>query len=107
MNRNIPSIRILRLAWLALGGAFLLGAALVASAADTPAWIAKSNTHSQLLLDVICKFSPEFASSTGIPGYDDKVADLSAGARERTRVATLGARDELARRLLAETDALV
>ncbi|MSU47080.1 MAG: DUF885 domain-containing protein [Lacunisphaera sp.] len=90
-----------------LGGAFLLGAALSATAADTPAWIARSNEHAQLLLDVLAKYSPEFASSTGIPGYDDKVVDLSPGVNARSRAATLVARDELARRRLAEPDPLV
>jgi len=107
MNRYIPSIRIPRFARLALGGALLLGAALAAAAADAPAWIAKSNTHAQLLLDVLAKTSPEFAYPTGIPGYDDKVADLSPGANERARAATIVARDELAKRLLVETDPLV
>jgi hypothetical protein len=95
-----------RLARLALGGA-LLAAPLLAAPADTPAWIAKSNTHAQVLLDVLSRFSPEFASNTGLPGFDDKVADLGPGVNDRTRNATLAARDELARRLLAETDPLV
>lgn len=84
-----------------------LMAGLTASAADTPAWIARSNEHAQLLLDVLAKYSPEFASSTGIPGHDDRVADLSPGVNARSRAATIVARDELAKRLLTEPDALV
>src|SRR4051812_31982013 len=104
MNRYIPpSIH---------AAALLLGAAVFSSSAlaapnDAPAWIAKSNAHAQLLLDVLSKSSPEFASSTGIPGFDDKVVDLSIGVNERNRANTIAARDELAKRLLAESDPLV
>ena len=98
---------ILRLARLALGGALLASAVFAAAPTDTPAWITKSNAHAQVLLDVLSKFSPEFASSTGIPGFDDKIADLGPGVNERTRAATIAAKDELAKRLLAETDPLV
>ena len=91
------------LARLTLGGALLASAAFAA----TPTWITKSNAHAQVLLDVLSKFSPEFASSTGIPGFDDKIADLGPGVNERTRAATIAAKDELAKRLLAETDPLV
>ena len=96
-----------RLARLTLGGALLASAAFAATPTDTPAWITKSNAHAQVLLDVLSKFSPEFASSTGIPGFDDKIADLGPGVNERTRAATIAAQDELAKRLLAETDPLV
>ena len=106
MNRYIPARKIIRLARLLLGGTLLLGPAFAAPT-DTPAWIGKSNVHAQLLLDVLAKSSPEFASSTGIPGYDDKVADLSLGANERSRAATITARDALAKRLLVESDPLV
>ena len=98
---------ILRLARLALGGALLASAVFAAAPTDTPAWITKSNAHAQVLLDVLSKFSPEFASSTGIPGFDDKIADLGPGVNERTRAATIAAKDELTKRLLAETDPLV
>jgi len=107
MKRYIHAREILRFARPLLGGAILFGAALAATAADTPAWIEKSNQHAQVLLDVLSKFSPEFASSTGIPGFDDKVADLGPGINARTRAATIAARDELAKRLLGETDPLV
>lgn len=99
--------QLLRTSRRLLWGAVFLGAALGASAADTPAWIAKSNAHAQVLLDVLARFSPEFAASTGIPGYDDKIADFGPGVNERTRAATVAARDELAKRLAVETDPLV
>lgn len=74
---------------------------------DQPAWIAKSNAHAQVLVDTLAKISPEFAGRIGAQGYDDKIADLSAGADERARVALTAARDELARRATTETDPLV
>jgi hypothetical protein len=79
MNRYIPVTRIPRLARLALGG-LLLGVTLAASAADTPAWIAKSNANAQVLVDNLAKFAPEFAGRMGVTGYDDKIADLLAKA---------------------------
>jgi hypothetical protein len=90
-----------------LGSALFLAANLAARADDTPVWITKSNANAQVLLDVMSRFQPEFASSTGILGFDDQVADLGPGINERSRNATLAARDELAKRLLAETDPLV
>lgn len=104
MKRHLPVIP--RVAAFLLGGALLLAPA-AAGTTDTPAWIAKSNGHAQLLLDVLAKFSPEFASSTGLPGFDDKVADLSPGVSARSRAATSAARAALAQRLLAERDPLV
>ncbi len=97
----------LRLARPALGGAFLLGAVLIARADDTPVWIARSNAHAQVLIDATNRFQPESASSTGFTGFDDKIADLQPGITARYVAAETAARDELARRILAETDPLV
>ena len=88
-------------------GVILLMAARPAVAADTPAWIEKSNAHAKALLDATNKFQPEGASQTGFPGFDDKIADLQAGITQRYVAAETAARDELATRLLAETDPLV
>ncbi len=88
-------------------GMILLAAARPAVAADTPAWIEKSNAHAKVLLDATNKFQPEGASQTGFPGFDDKIADLQAGITQRYVAAETAARDELATRLLAETDPLV
>jgi uncharacterized protein (DUF885 family) len=104
MNRYIPVI--LRSAVLLLGGAFLAAPAL-AGTDDIPAWIEKSNANAKVVLDATNNFQPEGASSTGIPGFDDKIADLKPGINERFDAATIGARDELAKRLLVETDPLV
>ena len=82
MHRFIHARMILRLARLALGGALLATAAAVA-ATDPPAWIEKSNANAKVLLDATNHFQPEGASSTGIPGFDDQVADLGPGINER------------------------
>jgi hypothetical protein len=87
--------------------ALLLAAALPVSAGDSPAWIEKSNAHAQVLLDATNKFQPEGASQTGFPGFDDKIADLQAGITQRYVAAETAARDDLATRLLGETDPLV
>ncbi|MBI2815213.1 MAG: DUF885 domain-containing protein [Opitutae bacterium] len=104
MNRCLPAH--IRAAALLLAGTPLLPAAR-AGTADTPAWIEKSNANAKVVLDATNHFQPEGASATGIPGFDDKIADLKPGINERSDAAVIGARDELARRLLVETDPLV
>jgi len=89
-----------------LAGA-VAGPSASAASADGPAWIEKSNRHAQVLLDATSKFSPEGASQTGLPGYDDLVTDLLPGVNERSRAALVAARDELAKREFVEGDPLV
>ena len=103
MNRSLLPSRFFLAA-----GALLLGlAAARAADTDTPAWIAKSNENAQVLVNDIAKFAPEFAGRMGVAGFDDKIADLTPGAEERTRVALTASRNELAKRILSETDPLV
>jgi len=93
---------------LALAFAALLAAAgsLHAQTAP-PAWIARSNADSQILLDQIARFRPEFASQVGVSGYDDKVADLKPGVDERARAALVAAKAKLQGLLATERDANV
>ena len=93
---------------LALAFAALLAAAgsLHAQTAP-PAWIARSNADSQILLDQIARFRPEFASQVGVSGYDDKVADLKPGVDERARTALVAAKAKLQGLLATERDANV
>lgn len=77
------------------------------AADDTPAWIAQSNRHAQVLVDTLAQVSPEFAARQGVAGHDEKIADFTAGADDRARALVSAARDELAKRLTIETDALV
>lgn len=76
-------------------------------AEDAPAWIAKSNENAQVLVNDLAKVSPEFAGRMGVAGYDDKIADLTEGVDDRTRAMFTASRDELAKRVLSETDPLV
>jgi hypothetical protein len=88
---------------LLLGGA-LLATRVLASTADVPAWIEKSNANAQVLVDGMAKQNPEFAGRIGVRGYDDQIADLAPGAEDRTRAMLTAARETLAKRILTETD---
>jgi uncharacterized protein (DUF885 family) len=48
-----------------------------------PAWVAESNRHAQVLLEILAKYSPESASFFGVEGHDTDVVDLKPGYSER------------------------
>ena len=77
---------------------------LHAQTATQPAWIARSNTDAQPLLDVTARFSPESASEIGVKGYDEKTADLGPEVDKRQRAALVQVRDTVNRRLAEEKD---
>ena len=54
-------------------------------AAHVPAWVARSNTAAQPLLQVLAKHDPWEASLFGVDGYDEQVTDLREGHEERYR----------------------
>ena len=85
-------------------GARAAAPAQTPAAAAPPAWIAKSNADAQELLTAIAQFGPEFASFVGLPGYDDKSADLKPGVEQRQRSALEAARTQLQKKLAEETD---
>ncbi len=91
----------------------LLGIALVLSLApacfaQAPMdWVARSNSDAQVLLQAQVAFAPESASQVGLPGYDDKVADLGPHNGERFRAAYTAARARLHDALAKEADANV
>jgi hypothetical protein len=87
--------------------AFVLAAAGAVRAAAPPAWVAKSNEHAKVLLDVTARFNPEFAGRTGVEGLDAEVIDLKPGLYERQQKAQKDALAELKKRDAAETDPLV
>ncbi|WP_257388116.1 DUF885 domain-containing protein [Tahibacter caeni] len=89
-----------RLQRLALAG--LLAFALPALAADD--WVARSNANAQSVLKVIADFSPESASSLGLPGYDEGVFDLKPGVNDRFRAASAAAKAQLEARRGSEQD---
>jgi hypothetical protein len=78
---------------------FVLGTA----AGEEPGWIAKSNEHAQIVLEVMSKFSPEGAGSLGIDGLDEQISDLGPGIYERSLEATREVLAELRKREAAET----
>lgn len=72
-----------------------------------PAWVVRSNQNTQLLIDLDAKYSPEDAAENGLPGFDDKVTELTADRHDRLRADKVKARTELESRLAAEKDPLV
>jgi hypothetical protein len=69
-----------------------------------PAWVAKSNADAQVLIAAQAQFQPEGFSFFGIPGYDDKVADLGPDNGTRFRAAMADARAKLEAKLQVERD---
>jgi hypothetical protein len=84
--------------------ALLLIAGSSAAQPAPPAWVAKSDQNTQLLLETLARFSPEDAAGLGISGLDEEVFDLTPGFETRSDEASRQVRAELARRLAAETD---
>ena len=97
---------------LALGAAPLLSTAPAHAApaaaskkpVAAPAWVARSNQLAQILLDAQGPFQPESTGFFGVPGYDDKVADLGPDNTRRYREAMTKARGELQAKLASEKD---
>ncbi|HEY5851575.1 MAG TPA: DUF885 domain-containing protein [Lysobacter sp.] len=75
-----------------------------AAAKASPAWVTKSNEYAQILLKAQAEFAPEQMSFFGVPGYDDRVADLKPENAKRFRDATAKAKSELQARLATERD---
>jgi hypothetical protein len=82
---------------------------LVASSlfAQSPAWVQKSNTNAQLLIDVQAKYTPESAASEGVQGLDREITVISSDLPERLRADISKVRQELSRRSETEKDPLV
>jgi hypothetical protein len=74
---------------------------------DARAWIAASNRHAQVLLDVLARVAPESAGQFGVTGLDEAVTNLSAEAGERARDAGMAALATLQARRKTEQDPLV
>ena len=71
---------------------------------DPPDWVKRSNEHSQILLRVLARFSPEEAGRLGVQGFDAQVLDLSPGFTERRVRALEEARAQLQALLAKEAD---
>ena len=101
------TMRILTLSMALAATAAGTGTTGTAAPQDPHAWIATSNRHAQVLLDVLARVSPESAGQFGVAGLDEAVTDLSAEAGERGREATTTALATLQDRRKAERDPLV
>ena len=101
-----PLTLAIALALLALLPAFAQTAPAQATTQSrpVPAWVTRSNEYAQILLQAQAQFSPESASFFGVPGYDDKVADLGANNTERYRTAMTLAKTQLEQKLQVERD---
>lgn len=88
---------------LTIAGTAQAAPATAGSPAAAP-WIARSNADAKVLLDTIARFSPEFATQVGLPGYDEKVADLKPDADARSRAALVVAQGKLKQMLAGEHD---
>jgi len=103
------------LACVSLGNPTVVSAAEGAEAAkpaatavrSAPDWVKRSNELAQPLLKAQADFAPEFASFFGLPGYDDRVADLGPNNGERQRTALRGAKETLQKDLKTEENANV
>lgn len=88
---------------LALAATLATAGSLHAQAAPE-AWVERSNADAKVLLDTLARFSPEFATQVGVPGYDTRVADLKPGIDARSRAALAEARGKLEKLLATERD---
>ena len=80
----------------ALLGAIWIGLATARAETD---WVEASNTEAQRFIDVLGEFQPEGLSGFGIPGYDDRISDMTPGYRERYRHALTILRETYRQRL--------
>ena len=80
---------------------------LVAESAEVPAWVAKSDVSSMLLLRTMADFAPESASQLGLEGYDERVRDLLPDYRGRYRRAVTKVIVDLERRRAHQKDPLL
>jgi hypothetical protein len=83
-----------------------LAATVIPLSAQTapPAWVAKSDQNTQIVLDLLARLSPEGAADLGISGLDEEIFDLTPGFEKRAEEATRNVRAQLEKRLAAETD---
>jgi hypothetical protein len=81
--------------------------ALLPTAHSQPTWIAESNRHSQLVLDLLAKYNPEAAAGLGVDGYDEMIMDLGDDLYERSKADREGLLAELKRRHRDEKQPLI
>ncbi len=77
--------------------------AAVPVAADESDWVATSNEHAQVVLELLAAFNPEGAASLGVDGLDEEIFDLTEGVYERGISATRALLAEMEKRHAAAT----
>jgi hypothetical protein len=91
----------------ALVGQGVTGARRTQLAHEPRGWIAESNRHAQVLLDVLARFAPEGAGQFGVSGLDQQVTSLTEETRREGRQAVEAALAKLRESLAAEQNPLV
>jgi uncharacterized protein (DUF885 family) len=76
----------------------------VQSASTSKEWIARSNAHAKVLIDVIARLSPEGAGRMGVEGLDEAVTDFSDGFEDRAIAANREAERALQAALASADD---
>src|SRR5262245_26376488 len=74
---------------------------------DSRAWVAESNKHAQILLDVLARFAPEGAGQFGVSGLDQEITNLSEENFQKQREATQSALTRLQALLKTEQNPMV
>ncbi len=82
--------------------ALVLGLLTTGLAADD--WVADSDAHARVLLEVMAEFNPELATRRGVDGVEDRIMDLEDARFEREQSALIGAIAELRKRQDDEQD---
>ncbi|HXJ38120.1 MAG TPA: hypothetical protein VNH18_02510 [Bryobacteraceae bacterium] len=75
--------------------------------AQAPAWVAKSNENAKVLISLETKYSPEGASSEGLPGFDELISQPTEETAALSKADLQKARVLLQGRLSVEKDPLV
>ncbi len=86
-----------------IGGLAVVLLATTTSAIGDDDWVAKSNEHARIVLELLAEFSPEGAGRLGVDGLDEKISDLTEGSYERGLKASRELLVELKRRRELET----
>jgi uncharacterized protein (DUF885 family) len=97
--KNINRLTIVALA--------MLPFAVNAQTPAIPAWVAKSNNYTKILLDIDKKYSPEFGSSQGIVMYDEQISVPTLANSNAARKEQLAAIAKLKAARQTETDEFV
>lgn len=66
-------------------------------------WVARSDAHSEVLLEVLARFAPELAATFGAEGLDEEITQLPADFNQRVLEALEDALEVLRPRLAEET----